>query len=112
MPSVKKRFPKLHGRTVKWENLPKYPHPSPSAELLCEAMYDVLGDVWVLLESAEFQAALPKRSHKVDMKRLREEILLVADRCEYLCKQCYGSGWDEAFRKETELCIGRIASNQ
>lgn len=81
-------------RRVRYEDLPV--KPAPSAEVLCAAMYDVLAEAWGLLEG-EVLDALPRRSRRFDADLLRQRVQAFSDRAEYLCKRCYGDGWEAAF---------------
>ncbi len=96
LPAHKRRLP--DGETmapVKWEHMRR--SPAPSAEELCAAMYEVLGDVWTLLEGEAMGYALARSSRRYDARLLGEQAREVLQRCEYLCKRVYGDGWLEAF---------------
>lgn len=81
-------------RRVRYEDLPR--KPPPTAEVLCEAMYDVLYEVWQLVEGDVLEA-LPRRSRRFDADLLRQRVQALSSRAEYLCKRVYGDGWREAF---------------
>jgi hypothetical protein len=95
--------PKKAPRLARYEDLPK--RPPPSAEVLCRVMYEVIGDVWDLLEGGILDA-LPKSSRRYDVVELRERGQSVLDRCEYLCKRVYGDGWEESFERAYPPEIG------
>ncbi len=89
---------KAIGGPVRYENLPR--RPAPALALLCAAMYDVCGDVWSLIEGD--LSWLSPRSRRADAALYRQKIDDLQRRAEYLCKRCYGDGWEDVFLELTQ----------